>query len=134
MIQRNEGFSFPGLETQTYKDEPGTWMAVTRRTLAPGSATEFETRYFEIAPGGYTSYEQHAHEHVVVVLRGQGRVRLGGEWSEIGPGDTVHVGGMAHQFDNPNAQPFGHTVCRRPRAGPSRFSTRRGVLGRRNRL
>ena len=108
MIQRNEGFSFPGLETQTYKDEPGTWMAVTRRTLAPDAGTKFETRYFEIAPGGYTSYERHAHEHVVVVLRGRGRVRLGQDWTEVGPGDTIHVSGMApHQFDNPNAEPFG---------------------------
>lgn len=108
MILRSDSFAYPEVEMTTYKDEPGTWVAVTRRVLHPESATKFETRYFELAPGGYTSFEKHAHEHVVVVLRGSGRVRLGDEWTELQSGDSVHVSEMTpHQFINPSEEPFG---------------------------
>lgn len=107
-ILRSEDFAFPEVEMTTYKDEPGTWMTVSRRVLHPSAATSFETRYFEIAPGGYTSFEKHRHEHIVVGLRGIGKVRLGDEWSELAPGDTVRVSSMTpHQFRNDSAAPFG---------------------------
>lgn len=108
MILRSDSFAYPEVDLTTYKDEPGTWVAVTRRVLHPEASTKFETRYFELAPGGYTSFEKHGHEHVVVVLRGSGRVRLGDEWSDLGPGDTVRVAEMTpHQFTNPSEEPFG---------------------------
>lgn len=111
MIARSEGFSYPDVELTHYKDEPGTWVAVSRRVFHPASSTQFDTRYFEVAPGGYTSFEKHQHEHMVVVIRGHGRVRLGDEWNDIGPGDVVHVSGMTpHQFVNQSEQPFG-IVC-----------------------
>jgi quercetin dioxygenase-like cupin family protein len=92
----------------TYKDEPGTWVSVTRRVLNPDAEATFEARYFELAPEGYTSFEKHGHEHFVVVLRGSGRVRLGDEWTEIAEGDTVRVSSMMpHQFINPSQEPFG---------------------------
>ncbi len=92
----------------TYKDEPGTWVAVSRRVLHSEAETKFETRYFELAPGGYTSFERHGHEHVVVVLRGSGRVRLGDDWNDIQSGDSVRVAGNTpHQFANPTDAPFG---------------------------
>jgi quercetin dioxygenase-like cupin family protein len=108
MIQRSSDFQFPDVEMTTYKDEPGTWVAVTRRVLVNGCDTKFETRYFEVAPGGYTSFERHGHEHVVVVLRGQGEVRLNDERTNIGPGDVVRVVSQTpHQFRNAGDQPFG---------------------------
>lgn len=98
-IERYENATFPGVEITTYKDEPGTWVGVTRRVLASGSGTGFETRYFDLAPGGYTSHERHAHEHVVVVLKGRGTVRLGSEVHPIAAGDLVHTGpNEPHQF------------------------------------
>lgn len=110
-ISRSEGYAYPDVALTTYKDEPGTWVAVTRRVLAEASGTKFETRYFEVAPGGYTSFERHGHEHIVIVQRGQGRVRLNDAWSEIGPGDTVHIGPhISHQFANAGEEPFG-IVC-----------------------
>ena len=98
-VQRYETATFPGVEVTTYKDEPGTWVGVTRRVLAPESGTKFETRYFDIAPGGYTSFERHAHEHVVVVLNGAGTVRLGADVHRIVAGDVVHTASNEpHQF------------------------------------
>lgn len=111
MISRSDSFQYPGVELTTYKDEPGTWVAVTRRVFNPEAQTGFETRYFEVAAGGYTSFEKHQHEHVVVVVRGNGSVRLNEEWSEIGPGDVVHVPQWTpHQFKNASDAPFG-IVC-----------------------
>lgn len=111
MIQRFQTHTqagFPGVDFTSYKDEPGTWVAVTRRVLAEPGQTKFETRYFEVAPGGYTSYEKHGHEHVVVVLQGSGKVKLGTETHEIGPGDCIHVPSWTpHQFENSGETPFG---------------------------
>ena len=111
MIQRFQDHTqagFPGVDFTSYKDEPGTWVAVTRRVLAEPGQTKFETRYFEVAPGGYTSYEKHGHEHVVVVLQGSGKVKLGTETHEIGPGDCIHVPSWTpHQFENAGETPFG---------------------------
>jgi quercetin dioxygenase-like cupin family protein len=108
MIERSQDFAYPEVELTTYKDEPGTWLAVTKRVLASDAGTKFETRYFEIAPGGYTSFERHQHEHVVVVLRGAGEVRLNDLVSTLVPSDVVRVAGQTpHQFRNPGSEPFG---------------------------
>ncbi len=108
MIRRVENFSWPGIEETTYKDEPGNWVSVTRRVLFDDTTTQFETRYFEVAPGGYTSFEKHKHEHMVVVLRGNGSVRLGDEWSPLNQSDAVRVlSEMPHQFKNEGDEPFG---------------------------
>ena len=107
IIRSNEG-EWPDISVDRYKDEPGTWVGVTRRVLNAGSGAKFESRYFEIEPGGYTSYEMHAHEHFVVVLRGEGSVRLDNEWSEIRTGDAVCVTSrLPHQFRNIGTEPFG---------------------------
>ena len=106
MIQRAGSFEWPGVDKKEYK--PGVSLDVSRRTLLEPNSTKFEIRYFEVAPGGHTSFEKHEHEHCVVVLRGLGKVRLGEEWSEISQSDTVYVGSMVpHQFKNIGVEPFG---------------------------
>ena len=51
----------------------------------------------------------HQHEHVVVVLRGAGSVRLGKKQHDLSFGDTVYVApGEHHQFKNGSeTEPFG---------------------------
>jgi quercetin dioxygenase-like cupin family protein len=103
-ITRAEGFSWPELEIKEYK--PGHSLDVTRRTLLESNGAQ--VRYFEVAPGGFTSFEKHEHEHLVVVLRGTGRVRLDSNWSELRQNDAVYVGPMVpHQFRNDGVEPFG---------------------------
>lgn len=98
-VIRSENGSWPEVEVTEYKDEPGTWIGVTRRVVAQPREAKFETRYFDLAPGGYTSFERHRHEHVVVVASGSGTVRLGDRVETIGPGDLVHVPpDEPHQF------------------------------------
>jgi len=95
-------------EIHAYKDNPGSWLNVTRRKFNPEGDSDFEVRYYEVAPGGYTSFERHEHEHLVFVLCGEGEVRLGDDWTPIGPRDVVRVPGMTpHQFKNIGGGPFG---------------------------
>jgi S-methyl-1-thioxylulose 5-phosphate methylthiotransferase len=71
-------------------------------------ADRFAVRYFEIAPGGASALDEHAHDHGVVVLTGRGRVRLGDAWHEIRAGDAVYVApDEVHQFENTDAAPLG---------------------------
>jgi ribulose-bisphosphate carboxylase large chain len=99
-----------GVERTEYKSPANHHGGVARSVLAGGRGerTAFEVRYFEIAPGGFTTLEHHAHEHVVIVLRGTGAVRLGDEVHPLGFGDAVYVAPHeVHQFRNPSAEPFG---------------------------
>jgi quercetin dioxygenase-like cupin family protein len=104
-------FRWDGVPAADYKPAAEHWSAVTRVALVGegGESTAFHVRYFELAPGGFTTLEQHAHEHCVVVLRGRGQVHLGKEVHDLAFGDTVYVAPhAAHQFRNPSSsEPFG---------------------------
>lgn len=105
-----EDHRWEGVPTAEYKKPGDKVRQAIRMTLVgeTGEQTAFHVRYIEMAPGGYTSREQHKHEHVVVVLRGRGQVELGGRVRELGYGDAVYVAPHeVHQFHNPTAEPFG---------------------------
>jgi ribulose-bisphosphate carboxylase large chain len=57
-----------------------------------GEQVAFQVRYFELEPGGFTSLERHHHSHVVIGVRGRGRVRVGETDYSIAPFDTVYIG------------------------------------------
>jgi ribulose-bisphosphate carboxylase large chain len=110
VLRWQPGFRWDGAPAETYKAAADHWCGVARTSLAGerGEQTAFHVRYFEIAPGGYSSLEHHRHEHVVVVLRGRGEVRLGDEVHQLGFGDVVYVApDEVHQFRNQSAEPFG---------------------------
>jgi ribulose-bisphosphate carboxylase large chain len=104
-------FNWQGVRVAEYKQVGDHWCGVKRTVLVGdrGEGTAFHLRYFEVAPGGFTSLEEHQHEHAVVVMRGQGQVRLGETVYPLGFGDTVYVAsGEVHQFRNLSAtEPFG---------------------------
>ncbi|MBY0230207.1 MAG: cupin domain-containing protein [Gemmataceae bacterium] len=102
--------AWSGVPLQEYKTPAAHHCGVTRSVLVgeSGESTRFHLRYFEIAPGGFSTLERHRHEHVVVVLRGRGTVRLGETTHEVGHGDTVYVApGEVHQLRNAGEEPFG---------------------------
>lgn len=108
MIARNVDGKWEGFDVLPYKDVEGSHRGVSRQNLLKDADTEFEVRYFEVAPGGFTSYETHQHEHFVVVLRGSGEVVLGDEIRPVGLKDLVRVAGhVPHQFRNSGDEPFG---------------------------
>ena len=109
-VLRFQDFSWAGVPPQRYKAGSDNWQEVVRHEIVGrhGEQTAFHLRYFEVSPGGYSSFERHQHEHVVVVLRGRGRVRLGDDWHDVGPLDVVYVAPQTpHQFLNRHQQPFG---------------------------
>jgi quercetin dioxygenase-like cupin family protein len=96
-------FRWSGVPLTPYKPMPSLYRDVTRQTLLGEGAGEgalaFLTRYFEIAPGGYSTLERHQHPHTVVVLRGRGEVTLDGQSHPIAAHDCVYVApDTPHQF------------------------------------
>lgn len=108
MITRFKDWNWDGVPVRAYKANPAGADGVTRQTLSEGVNGDFELRYFEVEPGGYTSHEIHQHEHLVVAVRGCGTVLLGTEWHEVGTFDVVHVPSHTpHQFRCKGTEPFG---------------------------
>ena len=65
---------------------------------AAGAPT-FSMRRFEIAPGGHTPLHDHAWEHEVYIISGQGAVVAGDRETPLRPDDAVLVGPHEkHQF------------------------------------
>jgi quercetin dioxygenase-like cupin family protein len=101
MIQTHRDFTWEGVDVHPYKEDGGThFKSITRQTLFKGAESlPAEFRYFEIGPGGHSTLERHDHLHVVMVIRGKGKVLVGDEISEIGLHDTVHIASQTwHQF------------------------------------
>ncbi|PJF26797.1 MAG: cupin domain-containing protein [Phototrophicales bacterium] len=70
-------------------------------------AHNFEMRVFTIPPRGFSSLDEHAHDHGVLVLQGKARVMLGDTFDEVCEGDSVYIPSMErHQFENLTDQPF----------------------------
>ncbi len=112
VIKHQGSFVWQGVGRQSYKDVASHWSGVSRTELIALPATTelpFHVRYFEIAPAGFSTREFHQHEHVVLVVRGEGTVDLAGESHSLGVGDIVRVrSGQVHQFSHRGGkEPFG---------------------------
>jgi ribulose-bisphosphate carboxylase large chain len=109
-LRRFTDFHWDEVAKERYKSEEGGWAALSRQVLvgARGESVPFEVRYFEIAPGGYSSLEKHLHEHVVICLRGAGEVLLHGELQPVGYLDVLYLApDEPHQLSNTGQEPFG---------------------------
>jgi quercetin dioxygenase-like cupin family protein len=104
-----QAFSWTDVEIDHYP--PGKEMrgVSVRWLIGPAEqAPNFALRYFEIEPGGWTSLDQHAHDHGVFVLRGEGSVLLGQQVSEVSFGDVIYIPpNQVHQLRNTGEEPFG---------------------------
>lgn len=105
------GFRWDGRSPVAYKSDgtlPFQGVARTELIGRHGEQTAFDVRYFEIAPGGYSSLEKHAHTHVVIGVRGEGILDSRGEQRAIKPFDISYVPPLAvHQLHNRGDEPFG---------------------------
>ena len=97
---RDGDYRWDAVDLLRYKEEGSApFKDITRQVLfsQPDHATEL--RYFEIAPGGYSTLERHQHTHAVLILRGRGTVRIGTETQPISERDLVTVDPLVwHQF------------------------------------
>lgn len=111
VIRRHKGnYTWNSVRTEHYKDSAEGWAAISRNILSGiyGEKTRFHVRYFEIAPKGYSSLECHRHEHVVICIRGRGRIVLGGKSHILKPFDVAYIApDDVHQLRNPYGEAFG---------------------------
>jgi quercetin dioxygenase-like cupin family protein len=105
-------YRWRGVRTEAYKEIKGDWDKIIRKVLiGEGLKAKSHLRYFEIAPGGKSSFERHRHEHIVIGVRGKGKVILDNMSYKIGFLDVVYVSSNTpHQFTNPFDEPFGF-IC-----------------------
>ncbi|MGQ9898210.1 MAG: cupin domain-containing protein [Acidobacteriota bacterium] len=108
-----EPFRWVGIPITAYQSTPATaadFAGITRQTLFgySGETIGFEVRYFEIAPGGWSSLECHEHAHAVIGLRGVGKVLLGDTVQTLGFLDLAYIGAnCVHRLVNEGTTPFG---------------------------
>jgi quercetin dioxygenase-like cupin family protein len=98
-----------GVEEMRYKAEGSApFRDITRQVLFGDPALACELRYFEMAPGGYSTLERHEHAHAVMIQRGAGRVLVGDRVFDVREHDLVHIPAMTwHQFRAPDDAAFG---------------------------
>jgi quercetin dioxygenase-like cupin family protein len=105
------GFAWDGVAITKYPNEGARDVIKMQIIGLEDGAKNFEMRYFEVGPGGYTSFDNHIHDHGVLVLRGRGMVRLGKEKYDIGFGDVIYIApNEDHQFENNCDEPLGF-IC-----------------------
>jgi len=103
-------FRWKGVRVQEYKSGGQDWHGIARQALigAGGETTKFHLRYFEIAPDGYSSFEKHKHEHVVIGIRGKGRAKINRRNIDLNFMDVLYIKpDEAHRLYNPFKEPFG---------------------------
>jgi quercetin dioxygenase-like cupin family protein len=78
------------------------WV-ITQKDGAPN----FAMRVIEVEPGGYTPFHEHAWEHEVFILNGNGAVVQGDGETPVSHGNVVFVpAGEKHQFKNVGEEKF----------------------------
>jgi quercetin dioxygenase-like cupin family protein len=71
-------------------------------------APNFVIRYFHVPVGDKTFYDQHPHEHGIVILHGTAKVQINEDFHELGPLDAIFISGNdIHQLTNIGDTPLG---------------------------
>jgi quercetin dioxygenase-like cupin family protein len=108
-IRRTDDFRWDGVPVLGYKPGGTHFAGITRQLLFDGGeGLGCQLRYFEVAPGGYSSLERHQHAHAIMVIRGRGRALVGDRILELATHDLVKVPPLTwHQFRADGQEPFG---------------------------
>lgn len=110
VIHRYKGqFDWEGVSLSHYPSGKKVKGASVRWLIGRDEkAPNFALRYFEIEPGGWSALDEHAHDHGVMILRGEGLVLLDDGEFEVGFGDIVYIPPYeVHQFKNTGKEPLG---------------------------
>jgi mannose-6-phosphate isomerase-like protein (cupin superfamily) len=107
--QACDDFRWEGVERLPYKeDDRALFKSITRQVLFSDPELHGELRYFEVAPGGFSTLERHEHMHGVLILRGRGHCLVGRDVRPIETRDLVTVPAMTwHQFRATADEPLG---------------------------
>jgi quercetin dioxygenase-like cupin family protein len=104
-----DDFGWEGVDERPYKEDArALYKTITRHVLFSDPDMAGELRYFEVAPGGFSTLERHQHMHGVMVLRGRGHCLVGDEVKQLEKRDLVTVPPMTwHQFRATTDGPLG---------------------------
>jgi mannose-6-phosphate isomerase-like protein (cupin superfamily) len=107
--RKAKGYRWEGVEELPYKEDGrALFKSITRQVLFADPQLDGELRYFEMAPGGFSTLERHEHMHAVLILRGRGHCLVGEEVRVIETRDLVTVPAMTwHQFRATRGEPLG---------------------------
>jgi mannose-6-phosphate isomerase-like protein (cupin superfamily) len=107
--RKAKGYRWEGVAELPYKeDDRALFKSITRQVLFADPELHGELRYFEMAPGGFSTLERHEHMHAVLILRGRGHCLVGEEVRAIETHDLVTVPAMTwHQFRATQGEPLG---------------------------
>jgi quercetin dioxygenase-like cupin family protein len=107
--RKAKNYRWEGVAVEPYKEDTrALFKSVTRQVLFSDPGQESELRYFEIAPGGFSSLERHRHTHNVLVLRGIGHCLIGHEVQAVTAHDLVAIPPLTwHQFRATGDEPLG---------------------------
>lgn len=100
-VIKNKNFEWESAERKVYKTDTDNFRDIHRYSLLGEAEKDlnFQTRYFEIQPGGYSSLEKHRHPHSVIIIRGKGSVILDNQLTDVQLHDVVYVSPETiHQF------------------------------------
>jgi mannose-6-phosphate isomerase-like protein (cupin superfamily) len=102
-------YRWEDVELLPYKEDGrALFKAITRQTLFSDPELHGELRYFEVAPGGYSTLERHEHMHAVLILRGRGHCLVGNEVRPVETRDLITVPRLTwHQFRATADEPLG---------------------------
>jgi len=102
-------YRWQGVDLLPYKeDDRALFQSITRQVLFSDPELQGELRYFEMAPGGFSTLERHEHMHAVMIFRGRGHCLVGREVRPVAFQDLVMVPPWTwHQFRATLNEPFG---------------------------
>lgn len=114
-IIKCSNYEWDDVDRRDYKQDTSCYKGVHRYSILgeqeDEQALNFQTRYFEVEAGGYTTLEYHRHPHSVIIIRGSGSVILGDEVTELGLHDMVYISPETlHQFHADKGEPLGF-IC-----------------------
>jgi len=102
-VLHSDNYHWDTVPKKVYKTDTNNFKDISRYSLLGEQDDEqtlnFQMRYFEIEPGGYSSLEYHRHPHSVIIIRGSGSVVLGDEVHPLQLHDVVFISPETmHQF------------------------------------
>lgn len=110
LIHHSGDYTWEDVLVLAYKEENLTcFKSITRQVLL-NAVPELpcQLRYFEVAPGGYSTLEKHEHVHFVVIFRGEGRALIDGEVHTVREKDVIFIPSLTwHQFRAAEGCPLG---------------------------
>lgn len=114
-ILHSDHYHWDTVPRKVYKPDTNNFKDISRYSLLgereDEQALNFQMRYFEIDPGGYSSLEYHRHPHSVIIIRGSGSVVLGDEVHPLHLHDVVFVSPETlHQFHADKGEKLGF-IC-----------------------